>query len=154
MVSGQMIGRVTATLGRTPYEVPTGFKWFVRGLLDGSLGFGGEVRAGASFARLDGAVWTTDKDGMVPESFRGADHVRRILEEAQTMVTRTLAVSSEKDGDRRIILAMRTPFQRPGLRECGKASSRSPSWARKIVLSKTRPIGLPFKDKMVIVISR
>jgi phosphoglucomutase len=61
-----MIDRVTAKLGRKLYEVPVGFKWFVDGLLDGSLGFGGEESAGASFARLDGTVWTTDKDGFVP----------------------------------------------------------------------------------------
>ncbi len=66
VVSSQMIDRVTAKLGRKLYEVPVGFKWFVDGLLDGSLGFGGEESAGASFARLDGTVWTTDKDGIVP----------------------------------------------------------------------------------------
>jgi phosphoglucomutase len=66
LVSSQMIDRVTAKLGRKLYEVPVGFKWFVDGLLDGSLGFGGEESAGASFARLDGTVWTTDKDGIVP----------------------------------------------------------------------------------------
>jgi phosphoglucomutase len=61
-----MIDRVTAKLGRKLYEVPVGFKWFVEGLLDGSLAFGCEESAGASFARLDGNVWTTDKDGIVP----------------------------------------------------------------------------------------
>ena len=61
-----MIDRVTARLGRKLYEVPVGFKWFVDGLLDGSLGFGGEESAGASFLRRDGTVWTTDKDGIVP----------------------------------------------------------------------------------------
>ena len=66
LVSSQMIDRVTARLGRRLYEVPVGFKWFVDGLLDGSLGFGGEESAGASFLRLDGSVWTTDKDGIVP----------------------------------------------------------------------------------------
>jgi len=66
LVSSQMIDRVTAELGRKLYEVPVGYKWFVDGLLDGSLGFGGEESAGASFARLDGSVWTTDKDGIVP----------------------------------------------------------------------------------------
>jgi phosphoglucomutase len=65
LVSSQMIDRVTAKLGRKLYEVPVGFKWFVDGLLDGSLGFGGEESAGASFARLDGSVWTTDKDGII-----------------------------------------------------------------------------------------
>jgi len=65
LVSSQMIDRVTAKLGRKLYEVPVGFKWFVNGLLDGSLGFAGEESAGASFARLDGNVWTTDKDGII-----------------------------------------------------------------------------------------
>jgi phosphoglucomutase len=66
IVSSAMIDRVAAKLGRTLYEVPVGFKWFVDGLLDGSLGFGGEESAGASFVRVDGSVWTTDKDGIVP----------------------------------------------------------------------------------------
>ena len=66
VVSSQMIDRVTAKLDRRLYEVPVGFKWFVDGLLDNSLAFGGEESAGASFARLDGSVWTTDKDGIVP----------------------------------------------------------------------------------------
>ena len=65
-VSSAMIARVALRLGRTLYEVPVGFKWFVSGLMDGSLGFGGEESAGASFSRLDGTVWTTDKDGLVP----------------------------------------------------------------------------------------
>jgi phosphoglucomutase len=66
VVSSAMIDRVAARLGRKLYEVPVGFKWFVDGLLDGSLGFGGEESAGASFHRIDGTVWTTDKDGIVP----------------------------------------------------------------------------------------
>ena len=66
VVSSQMIDRVVKKLGRTLYEVPVGFKWFVDGLLRGSLCFGGEESAGASFSRMDGTVWTTDKDGIVP----------------------------------------------------------------------------------------
>ncbi|HTY63654.1 MAG TPA: phosphoglucomutase (alpha-D-glucose-1,6-bisphosphate-dependent) [Acidobacteriota bacterium] len=66
LVSSQVIDRVAAKLGRKLYETPVGFKWFVGGLLDGSLGFGGEESAGASFVRLDGSVWTTDKDGIIP----------------------------------------------------------------------------------------
>ena len=66
VVSSQMIDRIAARIGRRLYEVPVGFKWFVQGLLDGSLGFGGEESAGASFVRRDGSVWTTDKDGMIP----------------------------------------------------------------------------------------
>jgi phosphoglucomutase len=60
-----MIDRVVAALGRGLYEVPVGFKWFTPGLLDGSLCFGGEESAGASFLRHDGTVWTTDKDGLI-----------------------------------------------------------------------------------------
>ncbi len=65
VVSSSMIDRVTKKLGRKLYEVPVGFKWFVDGLIGGSLGFGGEESAGASFLRRDGSVWTTDKDGLI-----------------------------------------------------------------------------------------
>ncbi len=65
IVSSSMIDRVAAKLGRRLVEVPVGFKWFVDGLLDGSVGFGGEESAGASFLRRDGSVWTTDKDGII-----------------------------------------------------------------------------------------
>ena len=65
LVSSGLIDRVVASLGRKLVEVPVGFKWFVSGLIDGSLGFGGEESAGASFLRRDGTVWTTDKDGMI-----------------------------------------------------------------------------------------
>lgn len=66
IVSSAMIDRVGARLGRRVYEVPVGFKWFVDGLVDGSLGFGGEESAGASFLRRDGGAWSTDKDGIAP----------------------------------------------------------------------------------------
>ena len=65
LVSSSMIDRVVASLGRRLVEVPVGFKWFVPGLIDGSVGFGGEESAGASFLRTDGAVWSTDKDGII-----------------------------------------------------------------------------------------
>jgi phosphoglucomutase len=65
LVSSSMIDRVAADLGRRLDEVPVGFKWFVPGLLDGSIGFGGEESAGASFLRRDGSVWSTDKDGIL-----------------------------------------------------------------------------------------
>ncbi len=65
LVSSQMIDRVASQLGRRLYEVPVGFKWFAEGLFNGSLGFGGEESAGASFLRFDGTVWTTDKDGII-----------------------------------------------------------------------------------------
>ncbi len=66
LVSSQLIDRVAARRGRELYEVPVGFKWFADGLLDGTLAFGGEESAGASFVRKNGRVWTTDKDGIIP----------------------------------------------------------------------------------------
>jgi phosphoglucomutase len=66
LVSSAIIDRVGADRDRRVVEVPVGFKWFVDGLLDGSLGFGGEESAGASFLRRDGGPWTTDKDGLIP----------------------------------------------------------------------------------------
>jgi phosphoglucomutase len=83
LVSSAIINRVAADLGRTLYEVPVGFKWFVPGLLEGSLGFGGEESAGASFLRRDGGPWSTDKDGLIPcllaaeMTARGADPGQR-----------------------------------------------------------------------------
>ena len=65
MVSSSIIDRVASSLGRRLDEVPVGFKWFVPGLIDGSIGFGGEESAGASFLRMDGSTWTTDKDGII-----------------------------------------------------------------------------------------
>jgi phosphoglucomutase len=67
LVSSSMIDRVVADLGRRLIEVPVGFKWFVGGLFDGTIGFGGEESAGASFLRRDGSVWTTDKDGIIAD---------------------------------------------------------------------------------------
>ena len=71
LVSSSMIDRVAASVGRKVYEVPVGLKWFVDGLVDGSLGFGGEESAGATFLRRDGAVWTTDKDGLIAALLSG-----------------------------------------------------------------------------------
>lgn len=65
LVSSRMVDRVAESLGRELWEVPVGFKWFVPGLVDGSVGFGGEESAGASFLRFDGSVWSTDKDGII-----------------------------------------------------------------------------------------
>lgn len=71
VVSSAMIDRVSEKLSRRLHEVPVGFKWFAPGLFDGSLGFGGEESAGASFLRIDGGVWTTDKDGLIPALLAG-----------------------------------------------------------------------------------
>ncbi|MEO7104938.1 MAG: alpha-D-glucose phosphate-specific phosphoglucomutase, partial [Rhodoferax sp.] len=83
VVSTSMIDRVAARLGRKLYEVPVGFKWFSAGLLEGSLGFGGEESAGASFLRRDGKVWTTDKDGLVPALLAAEMTARRGHDPAQ-----------------------------------------------------------------------
>ena len=74
LVSSSMIDRVAAALGKPMVEVPVGFKWFVPGLIDGSFGFGGEESAGASFLRMDGSTWTTDKDGLILCLLAGRDH--------------------------------------------------------------------------------
>ncbi len=98
IVSSHMIDRVTATLGRTLYEVPVGFKWFVDGLLDGSLGFAGEESAGACCLRLNGAVWTTDKDGIVPALLSAEMTVRmgRDPEEMYRSLTQDLGEPAER----------------------------------------------------------
>jgi phosphoglucomutase len=91
-VSSSMIDRVAAKAGRRLLEVPVGFKWFVQGLLDGSLGFGGEESAGAAFLRRDGTVWVTDKDGLIMDllaaeimAATGRDPAERYQELAQTL---------------------------------------------------------------------
>jgi phosphoglucomutase len=66
VVSSAMMDKVAEKIGRRLHETPVGFKWFAPGLFDGSLGFGGEESAGASFLRMDGTVWSTDKDGIIP----------------------------------------------------------------------------------------
>ncbi|MEO8836381.1 MAG: phosphoglucomutase (alpha-D-glucose-1,6-bisphosphate-dependent) [Caldimonas sp.] len=83
VVSTQLIDRVAERLGRRLYEVPVGFKWFSDGLRDGSLGFAGEESAGASFLRMDGSVWTTDKDGIAPALFSAEITARSGREPAQ-----------------------------------------------------------------------
>ena len=91
-VSSSMIDRVAAKAGRRLLEVPVGFKWFVQGLLDGSLGFGGEESAGAAFLRRDGTVWVTDKDGLIMDllaaeimAVTGRDPAERYQELAQAL---------------------------------------------------------------------
>jgi phosphoglucomutase len=95
IVSSAMIDRVAAKLGRKLIEVPVGFKWFVDGLLDGSLGFGGEESAGASFLRRNGSVWTTDKDGLILGLLAGEITARTGRDPSQLYdaLTRELGVS-------------------------------------------------------------
>jgi len=98
IVSTQMIDRVAARLDRTVYETPVGFKWFVDGLADGSLGFAGEESAGATFLRLDGSTWTTDKDGIVPALLAAEMTVRtgRDPGELYKTITRDLGEPAER----------------------------------------------------------
>jgi phosphoglucomutase len=95
VVSSGMIDRVTNKLGRRLVEVPVGFKWFSQGFGDGSLGFGGEESAGASFLRRDGTVWTTDKDGIIMSLLAAEMTARHNQDPAQIYdeVTRGLGVS-------------------------------------------------------------
>ena len=96
-----MIDRVADGLGRALLEVPVGFKWFVPGLLDGSVGFGGEESAGASFLQRDGSVWTTDKDGII----------LALLAAEITAVTGQLAVASCTRPDRALRRARLRPHR-------------------------------------------
>ncbi len=94
LVSSTMIDRVAESLGRRLWEVPVGFKWFVPGLVDGSVGFGGEESAGASFLRTDGTVWTTDKDGILLALL--ASEILAVTGKTPTQLYREL---TEKFGD-------------------------------------------------------
>jgi phosphoglucomutase len=119
VVSTQMIDRITAKLRRKLYEVPVGFKWFVDGLLDGSLGFGGEESAGASFVRLDGSAWTTDKDGIVPALLAAEITARMVRDpgEIYRELTREFGepaydrVEAPATSDQKVLLAKLSPKQ-------------------------------------------
>ena len=113
LVSSQMIDRVAARLGRKVYEVPVGFKWFVEGLLDGSLGFVGEESAGAAFLRRDGTVWTTDKDGIVP-ALLAAEVTARTGHDPGEIYTELVAELGKSVYDR--VEAPATPAQKESLK--------------------------------------
>ncbi|MFD8855048.1 phosphoglucomutase (alpha-D-glucose-1,6-bisphosphate-dependent) [Streptomyces sp. NPDC059604] len=117
LVSSGMIDRVAAGLGRELVEVPVGFKWFVDGLLDGSLGFGGEESAGASFLRRDGSVWTTDKDGII----------------LALLASEILAVTGESPSQRYAALTER--FGEPSYARIDAPADR----AQKVVLARLSP---------------
>ncbi|MER5183546.1 phosphoglucomutase (alpha-D-glucose-1,6-bisphosphate-dependent) [Streptomyces sp. NPDC002896] len=117
LVSSSMIDRVAADLGRDLVEVPVGFKWFVDGLVDGSLGFGGEESAGASFLRCDGSVWTTDKDGII----------------LALLASEILAVTEETPSEHYAILTER--FGEPAYARIDAPASRE----EKTILAKLSP---------------
>ena len=112
VVSTSLIDRVAARLGRKLCEVPVGFKWFSAGLLDGSLGFGGEESAGATFLRRDGKVWTTDKDGLVP-ALLAAEITARCGEGPAQLYARLVQQLGEPVADR--VEAPATPAQKAQL---------------------------------------
>ncbi len=132
VVSSRMIDRVTAKLGRKLYEVPVGFKWFVEGLLDGSLGFGGEESAGASFVRRDGSVWTTDKDGIVP-ALLAAEITARMGRDPGEIYREFTREFGEPVYDR--VEAPATP----GQKECWRSSRRSRSGSQSWPGNRSRP---------------
>lgn len=133
VVSSQMIDRVAAKLGRKLYEVPVGFKWFVDGLLDGSLGFGGEESAGATFLRLDGTVWTTDKDGITP-SLLSAEITARIGRDPGELYRELTRELGECLSDR--VEAPATPAQKKMLAKLSPQQVRCTELAGEKVLSK------------------
>ncbi len=139
VVSSQMIDRVTAKLGRKLYEVPVGFKWFVDGLLDGSLGFGGEESAGASFVRLDGSAWTTDKDGIVP-ALLAAEITARMGRDPGEIYRELTREFDEPVYDR--VEAPATPVQKESLKKLSPQQVRSKDLAgEKIQAILTRAPG-------------
>lgn len=133
VVSSQMIDRITAKLGRKLYEVPVGFKWFVDGLLDGSLGFGGEESAGASFSRMDGKVWTTDKDGIVP-ALLAAEITARMGQDPGEIYRKLTSEFGEPVYER--IDAPATPTQKVILRQLSPDQIRSSELAGEKITAK------------------
>jgi phosphoglucomutase len=112
VVSSSIIDRIAARLGRRLYEVPVGFKWFVDGMFDGSLGFVGEESAGAAFLRTDGTVWTTDKDGIAP-ALLSAEITARTGRDPGVLYRELTAELGEPTADR--VEAPATPEQKQRL---------------------------------------
>jgi phosphoglucomutase len=150
VVSSQMIDHVAAKLGRTLYEVPVGFKWFVDGLLDGSLGFGGEESAGASFLRMDGSVWTTDKDGIVP-ALLSAEMTARMGRDPGELYRELVREFGEPRYDR--VEAPATPAQKETLERLSPQQVRSADLAGeriKTILTHAPGNGAPIGGLKVI----
>jgi phosphoglucomutase len=133
LVSSGMIDRIAAKLGRKLFEVPVGFKWFVDGLLDGSLGFVGEESAGASFLRKDGTVWTTDKDGFIP-ALLSAEIIARLGRDPGEIYRDFTREFGEPFYDR--VEAPCTPEQKKALKNLSPQRVRSDSLAGEKILAK------------------
>jgi len=133
VVSTQMIDRVVTKLGRKLYEVPVGFKWYVDGLFDGSLGFGGEESAGATFLRLDGTVWTTDKDG-IASSLLSAEITARMGRDPGEIYRELTREFGECLSDR--VEAPATPAQKKMLSKLSPQQVRCTDLAGEKILGK------------------
>ena len=131
VVSSAMIDRVSARLGKRVYEVPVGFKWYVTGLLDGSLGFGGEESAGASFNRFDGHAWSTDKDGMTAALLSAEMTARTGRDPGETYQTLTRELG-EPFASR--VDAAATPAQKKKLAKLDREQIRSSEIAGEPIL--------------------
>ncbi|MCW4456803.1 phosphoglucomutase (alpha-D-glucose-1,6-bisphosphate-dependent) [Microbacterium sp. MPKO10] len=133
LVSSSMIDRVAASLSRKLWEVPVGFKWFVPGLVDGSVGFGGEESAGASFLRTDGTVWTTDKDGILLCLL--AAEIRAVMGKSPSQLYAEL---TERFGDPayRRVDAKATPAQKAVLKKLDGDSIRATELAGEPITAK------------------
>jgi phosphoglucomutase len=132
LVSTALLDRVAARLGRRLYEVPVGFKWFVEGLLGGALAFGCEESAGASFARMDGGVWTTDKDGIVPALLSAEITARRGRDPGE-LYLELVRDLGEPAADR--IEAAATPAQKARLGKLSPRAIRDSELAGERILS-------------------
>jgi phosphoglucomutase len=132
VVSSQMIDRVTAKLGRKLYEVPVGFKWFVDGLIGGSLGFVGEESAGAAFLRMNGSVWTTDKDGLIP-ALLAAEITARVGKDPGEVYRNLTAEFGESFSDR--VDARATPAEKKLLAKLSPQQVKSKQLAGETIQS-------------------
>jgi len=132
VVSTQMIDRLGARLGRAVYEVPVGFKWFVGGLRDATLGFCGEESAGASFLRLDGSVWTTDKDGLI-SALLTAEMTARTGNDPAIAYERLAKEFGEPVSTR--IEAIATPIQKENLSKLSARQIKTTELAGEKILS-------------------
>ncbi len=125
LVSSSLIDRVVGAIGRRLVEVPVGFKWFVDGLLDGSIAFGGEESAGASFLTFDGKPWTTDKDGIILDLL--ASEILAVTGKTPSQRYRELADASANPLTR-VSMRLRRGSRRRSWRSCRPTRSPRPNW--------------------------
>ena len=134
VVSSSMIDRVAADLGRTLIEVPVGFKWFVEGLVEGAIGFCGEESSGATFLRRDGTVWTTDKDGLVPNLLAAEIAARTGKDPGEHY--RALTIDFGAPEYTRVAAAA-TPEQKARLAKLSAGAVKTPTLAGEPIVAKS-----------------